>query len=259
MARTEECETNSNGTTCRFNNVTQVDLRLSGSTGQTVEAIIRSPGERVMGTLSFQMENMVIECNTSFEAHVRSCRIETLASKGKTRNPELVLALITGAINCFLMKLFRNWRKEMGIRATVSAWTAHLFWQICVPPYRSCLFYRDYVIPTQKHGTSVYEAFKSPTWSYCVRIGITLDSPGNLAIREEVTLYNGRTFHWPKFNLSLTPYFYGQAPTPILSGLFIGGWNIAALVPDFSLDLQCNTEYDAISMQCQLALLSSGS
>uniref|UniRef100_A0A914IGQ9 CCHC-type domain-containing protein n=1 Tax=Globodera rostochiensis TaxID=31243 RepID=A0A914IGQ9_GLORO len=72
-------------------------------------------------------------------------------------------------------------------------------------------------------------------------------------IREVLDVYPGRTSRWDPAQISLTPSPLAQPPAPILAGKFLGGWNVGALLPPQPIDLNCPSEWDAISMNCKLA------
>lgn len=115
----------------------------------------------------------------------------------------------------------------------------------------ACLFYRNYIIPTTQptsYKEVVFQLVRCPTCEYRISTKLLLSIPGRTPVEEETDLYPGRSLHWDIANLSITPAVFGQPPAPVLSDLFLASWQAAALIPDFPIDLRCQSEYEATAM-----------
>lgn len=246
-ATTEECFSNENGTVCQYNSVTELKLLPAG---QVVNLLLKSPDGSLAGTLSFRMENLALECVSEHETYTRSYKVDTLASKRCGEMGSCTQNKCKFIASNETVPELAEVNHYLGNTYCEDSWG---FWQNLCGRASACLFYRNYLIPTAEQSSfvqPVYQLFRCPTWEYKIKTEMVLNLPGMDPIKEEVDLYNGRTFHWGESNLTLTPAVLGQPPVPVLSGFFIGNWYHGALVPDFPpVDLRCPSEFAASVMK----------
>lgn len=251
-ASTEECFSNGNGTSCHFNAVTELKLL---PMGQTVNLLLKGSDNALIGTLSFRIENLVLECKSEIETYVRSYRVETLSSK---RCPGMGSCTGNRCKSILPNETVPELAEAQNYPGHTHCLDSSSFWfHGCGGTDDACLYYRNYIVPTTKQTSfteNVFQLTRCPTWEYRLRIELLLSIPGRTPIQEETFLYPGRSFHWDLANLTITPVVLGQPPAPVLSGLFLAAWQMGALIPEFPLDLHCASEYAASTMQCSWSL-----
>ncbi|KAK5968540.1 hypothetical protein GCK32_022854 [Trichostrongylus colubriformis] len=245
QGETTYCTMEKNEEKCTYDQVTQLLLQ---PIGQEACLILRNKEKRVMGTIAIRLEQISHICKQKTEYFTRDHQFLT-ESRRQCYKTESCQGNTCSSLKPEMKLVDFSTISNSNPGYTYCVPSCGCFWcNWCFYCTSTCLFYRNYAIPT---SSTIYRVFTCPTWSIQAE-GIATIRSEDYTSTQRFTLQPGIPFTWNKVQLTLTSTI--TPSYPILSSYFLTDSNITTRIepsPQGQLllnspgQVQCKTEEDA--------------